>query len=106
MAKPSPSRRSPDADPPDADAEGAAEAFVGFCWPGPSLYPDFCDPQAREAWAELFDFQAGDQGLGGAFFFFLFSDPPQKEKQQRMVSCWLLFKPTNRGGPSKEDAAI
>ncbi|CAJ1394490.1 unnamed protein product [Effrenium voratum] len=43
---------------PDAADADDAEAFVGFCWPGPSLYPDFCDPQAREAWAELFDFQA------------------------------------------------
>jgi len=29
--------------------------FEGFCWPGPSFYPDFCNPTAREEWAKLFD---------------------------------------------------
>ncbi|CAK0859898.1 unnamed protein product [Prorocentrum cordatum] len=28
--------------------------YEGFCWPGPSYYPDFCDPAARRVWAELF----------------------------------------------------
>jgi len=28
--------------------------YEGFCWPGPSYYPDFCSPAAREVWAGLF----------------------------------------------------
>ncbi|CAE8653435.1 unnamed protein product [Polarella glacialis] len=34
---------------------GSAD-FEGFCWPGASNYPDFCDPAARLEWAKLFDF--------------------------------------------------
>jgi len=36
----------------------AGEDFHGFCWPGPSVYPDFCSPEARAEWAKLFDFKA------------------------------------------------
>lgn len=36
----------------------SGEDFHGFCWPGPSVYPDFCSPEARAEWAKLFDFKA------------------------------------------------
>eukprot|EP00435_Cladocopium_sp_Y103_P036935 s2240_g9.t1 len=36
------------------------EDFHGFCWPGPSVYPDFCSLEARAEWAKLFDFKAGE----------------------------------------------
>mmetsp|Transcript_165875 Transcript_165875/g.527382 ORF Transcript_165875/g.527382 Transcript_165875/m.527382 type:complete len:974 (+) Transcript_165875:62-2983(+) len=28
--------------------------YEGFCWPGPSFYPDFCNPEARALWATFF----------------------------------------------------
>lgn len=36
----------------------SGEDFHGFCWPGPSVYPDFCSPEARAEWAKLFEFKA------------------------------------------------
>eukprot|EP00931_Biecheleriopsis_adriatica_P112999 TRINITY_DN8790_c0_g2_i1.p1 TRINITY_DN8790_c0_g2~~TRINITY_DN8790_c0_g2_i1.p1 ORF type:complete len:970 (+),score=180.46 TRINITY_DN8790_c0_g2_i1:390-2912(+) len=41
---------------PTGNDDSAASDYEGFCWPGPSNYPDFCDPAAREEWAKLFDF--------------------------------------------------
>jgi len=28
--------------------------YEGFCWPGDSYYPDFCNPAAREEWSRFF----------------------------------------------------
>eukprot|EP00439_Symbiodinium_sp_Y106_P044205 s2580_g5.t1 len=40
------------------NSSSLAEDFEGFCWPGPSNYPDFCDPRMRQEWAKLFDFSS------------------------------------------------
>ena len=39
------------------------EDFRGFCWPGPSIYPDFCSLEARDEWAKLFDFKVEMGGM-------------------------------------------
>ena len=40
------------------NSSSPAQDFEGFCWPGPSNYPDFCDPRMRREWAKLFDFSS------------------------------------------------
>jgi len=32
----------------------SGELYDGWCWPGTSSYPDFCDPQMRDQWAKFF----------------------------------------------------
>eukprot|EP00929_Paragymnodinium_shiwhaense_P111122 TRINITY_DN7873_c0_g2_i4.p1 TRINITY_DN7873_c0_g2~~TRINITY_DN7873_c0_g2_i4.p1 ORF type:complete len:687 (-),score=130.23 TRINITY_DN7873_c0_g2_i4:40-2100(-) len=29
--------------------------YEGFCWPGPSYYPDFCNPATQTEWSSFFD---------------------------------------------------
>lgn len=38
----------------DGGALQFASFAVGWCWPGTSSYPDFCNPDARKLWTSFF----------------------------------------------------